>query len=140
MLMFLYFHVLCWSPSHMCTCFDYHMLSRLLAYIITCFNVHILWNSHTFMYTDFVYHTLLCFQALIIVCSNVNMLLRELVHLPICLNAPMLKYFFDDHMFQWLHALTPTCFNDYMPTCSLNFMLVPFDVLIIICFYIQMLW
>ena len=134
MLMFLYIDMLCWSRSHMCTCFDYHMLSHLLAYIITCFYVHILWNSHTFLYTNFVDHTLLCFKALIIVCSNVNMLLRELVHLP------MLKYFFDDHMFRWSHAPTPTCFNDYMPTCSLNFMLVPFDILIIISSYIQMLW
>ena len=123
----------------MCTCSDDHMLSCLLAYMITCFYVHILCNSHTSMYTYFVDHTLLCSHALIIVCSNVNMLLRELVHLPICLNAPMLTYLFDDHMFRWSHAPMPTSFNDYMATCSLHFVLVPFDNLIIVCSYIQML-
>ena len=136
----LYFHMLCWSSAHMCTCSDDHMLSRLLAYMITGFYVHILWNSHTSMFTYFVDQTLLCSHALIIVRSNVNMLLRELVHLPICLNALILTNFFDDHMFRWSPAPTPTSFNDYMPICSLNFTLIPFDVLIIICSNIQMLW
>ena len=123
--MWLYVHMLCWSRAHLCTCFDDYMLSRLLAEMITCFYVHIFWNSHTSMYTYFVDHTLLCSHALIIVSSYVNILWRELVHIPICLNAHLHRHFydwmlpceqtslmitrFDGHMLPCLHALWITC-------------------------------
>ena len=137
--MLVFSHALLISCSHVYLLWQSYALTSIGLYD-HIFHVHILWNSHTSMCTYFVYHTLLCYHALIIVCSNVNTLLRELFQLPICLNALMLRYFVDDNMFRWSHAPTPTSFNDYMPPCSLNFMLVPFDVLIIICSNIQMLW
>ena len=117
-----------------------HRLLRSHLMKFTYFYVCILCWSHTFKFPCFDNRTLHCQHAFKRTCSLVYMPEFSNDWTLLWLHAPMLTYFFDDHMFQWSHAPTPTCFNDYVPTYSLNFMVVPFGVLIIICTYIQMLW
>ena len=116
-----------------------HMLLRSLLMKFTNFHVHVLCWSYTSMFP--------CFDNCMLLCQHILKRTCSLSYLPkfscagtlLWLDAPMLTYFFDDHMFRWSYAPMPTCFKDYIPTCSLNFMLLSFDVLIIICSYIQML-
>ena len=114
------------------------LLSHLMKFIY--FYVHILCWLYTFMFP--------CFDNCMLQCQHAFKRTYSLAYMPECscawtllwLDDPMLTYFFDDHIFRWSHTPTPTCCNDYMPTCSLNSMVIPFVVLIIICSYIQMLW
>ena len=117
-----------------------HMLLRSHLTKFTYFYVHILCWSYTFMFP--------CFDNCMLQCQHVLKRTYSLAYMLECsyawtllwLDAPMLRYFFDDHIFWWSHTPTPTRYNDYMPPCSLNFTVIPFVVLIIICSYIQMLW
>ena len=138
--MCLYVHMLCWSRAHKYTCFDDHMLSRLLAIMITCLSVYILWNSHTSMYSYLYDHTLLCSHALIIVCSYVNMLWRESVHFPIWLNAHMLGHVNDWMLLCWHTSLMITCFDGHMLPCLCVLTITCAIAFKILYSYIQMLW
>ena len=83
------------SCACMFTCFVNLVLTCVLALTIICSHIYWFIWSHAFLFTSYEIHILLCTHTLIIVCSYVNMLLRELFHFPICLNAHMLGHFYD---------------------------------------------
>ena len=117
MLICLYVHMLCWSHAHMCTCFDYHMLTFQLNLMITCFYVHMLWWSYVPMSTCFDENISTFLYALMLIGSDTFKIACSNIHKLYWWHASMFTDL-DDRMLPCLHAFIITCPLTNIPSYS----------------------
>ena len=118
MLMCLYVHMLCWSRAHICTCFDYHMLTFQLDLMITCFYVHMLWWSYVPMSTWFDENISTFMYALILIRSDTFKICMLQCSQALLMTCFYVLTYFNDRMLLCLHAFIITCPLTNIPSCS----------------------
>ena len=129
--------MLYWSHPHICTHFDNHMLTCLLALMITCFYVHVLWWSYTYIN----YRMLPCLHALIRTCPFACMPWCSCAQTILWLHAPMFTWFVN-HMLLCSHASMIECFSVYILWWSHAHFPVPLQAYVLGCFddYLLLCW